>query len=402
MEMYIARQPILNTHKRLFAYELLYRGGGTANLDNTNGNRATTSVLTGAFLLKGMSAISGLRPCFINFTRDLLLRNLPASFPANLLVVEVLEDVPPTPEILTICKKLKEAGYRLALDDFVYHRSLEPLLALADIVKIDLRLTPLGGLLPTLRHLADHKLKLLAEKVETHQEFEQTAKLGFTYFQGYFFSKPENLRIREIASTKINLVQLLAEASGKSTKVKRLQTIIERDLGLAYKLLRYVNSSYFYRLSKVESVGQAIAYLGEKEMRRFLLLALIAAICQEKPEELVRLAMVRAKTGEGLALAGSMAAKSDEIFLFCLLSLLDAMLDTSMAHICEKISLSDNLKNGLLHKTGPYAPYLRVIIAQEVDDQPTCLAALETLGLTVDDLRQSYLQALAFVDMVHI
>lgn len=402
MEIIIARQPILNAHKRLFAYELLYRGSQTSNLDNTNGSRATSSVLTGAFLTEGLSAISGLRPCFVNFTRDLLLRNLPASFPANLLVVEVLEDIPPTPEILAVCKKFKEAGYRLALDDFVYHRSLEPLLALADIVKIDLRLTPLGGLLPTLRHLADHKLKLLAEKVETHQEFDQAQKLGFTYFQGYFFSKPENLRIHEIVSTKLNLVQLLAEASSKSTTVKRLQAIIERDLGLAYKLLRYVNSSYFYRLSKVESVGQAIAYLGEKEMRRFLLLVLIAAICEEKPEELVRLAMVRAKTGEGLALAGKMAAKSEEIFLFCLLSLLDAMLDTSMARICEKLSLGDHLKNGLLHQAGPYAPYLRAIISQEIGDQPACLAALQEIDVSSEDLQQSYLQALAFVEQVHI
>lgn len=402
MEIFIARQPIFNAHKRLFAYELLYRGTRISSLDNTNGNRATASVLTSAFLTEGLSTISGLRPCFINFTRDLLLRNLPASFPANLLVVEVLEDVPPTAEILAVCRKLKEGGYRLALDDFVYHRALEPLLALADIVKIDLRLTPLGSLVPTLRHLSNHSLKLLAEKVETYQEFEQAAKLGFTYFQGYFFCKPEHLKIREIASTKLNLVQLLAEASSTSTTVKRLQTIIERDLGLAYKLLRYTNSSYFYRLSKVESVGQAIAYLGEREMRRFLLLVLISEICSEKPEELVRLAMVRAKTGEGLALAGSLAAKSDEIFLFCLLSLLDAMLDSSMAHICERLSLSDHIKNGLIHGAGPYAPYLRAIIAHEIDDLAARLAAVEAIGLTCEDLQQSYLQALSFVEQVHI
>jgi c-di-GMP-related signal transduction protein len=402
MEIFIARQPILNAHKRLFAYELLYRGTRLSNLDNTNGNRATASVLTSAFLTEGLSIISGLRPCFINFTRDLLLRNLPASFPANLLVVEILEDVPPTPEILAVCKKLKEGGYRLALDDFIYHRALEPLLALADIVKIDLRLTPLDSLLPTLRHLSNHNLKLLAEKVETYREFEQASKLGFTYFQGYFFSKPEHLKIREIASTKINLVQLLAEASSTTTTVKRLQTIIERDLGIAYKLLRYVNSSYFYRLSKVESVGQAIAYLGEREMRRFLLLVLISEICSDKPEELVRLAMVRAKTGEGLALAGNMAAKSDEIFLFGLLSLLDAMLDSSMAHICERLSLSDHLKNGLIHGAGPYAPFLRVIIAHEIGDEAACRTALDSIGVSPEDLQQCYLQALTFVEQVHI
>lgn len=398
MEIFIARQPIFNQHKRLYAYELLYRGTKTSNLDNTSGNRATTSVLTSAFLTEGLATISGLRPCFINFPRDLLLRNLPASFPKNLLVVEVLEDVPPTAEILAVCRKLKEDGYQIALDDFVYHRSLEPLIAIADIIKIDLRLTPLDGLFPTLRRLADYDLKLLAEKVETYEEFDQATKLGFTLFQGYFFSRPEHIRIQEIASTKIVLVQLLAEASAKKTTVRRLQEIIERDVGLTYKLLRYVNSSYFYRLSKVESVGQAIAYLGEREMRRYLLLVLISEICSEKPEELVRLAIVRAKTAEALALAGSLAAKSDDIFLFCLLSLLDAMLDSSMARICERLSLGDHIKNGLLHGAGPYAPFLRAIIAHEIHDRQGCLTALESIGATLDSLQNSYVEALAFVE----
>jgi EAL and modified HD-GYP domain-containing signal transduction protein len=149
-------------------------------------------------------------------------------------------------------------------------------------------------------------------------------------------------------------------------------------------------------------VGQAIAYLGEREMRRFLLLVLISEICSEKPEELVRLAMVRAKTGEGLALAGSQAARSDEIFLFGLLSLLDAMLDSSMAHICERLSLSDHIKNGLIHRAGPYAPYLRVMIAHEIGDEAACLAALDSIGVSPEDLQQSYLQALTFVEQVYI
>jgi EAL and modified HD-GYP domain-containing signal transduction protein len=135
MDFFIARQPILNTHKKLFAYELLYRGTKTSHLSNTSGNKATTSVLSSVFLTEGIEKISGLRPCFINFTRDLLLQNLPASFPKTQVVVEVLEDVPPTPEIVAICRKLRDDGYTIALDDFVYDPSLEPLIAIADIIK---------------------------------------------------------------------------------------------------------------------------------------------------------------------------------------------------------------------------------------------------------------------------
>ena len=400
MDIFIARQPILNVHKRLFGYELLYRGTKTSTLASASGNKATTSVLSSAFLTEGIDKISGSRPCFINFTRELLLQNLPFSFPKTLIVVEVLEDVPPTPDVVEICRKLRSEGYTIALDDFIYDSSLDPLINVADIIKFDLRLSSLDTIQKTLHKLSRYKLKYLAEKVENHEEFIQTCKLGFSYFQGYFFCKPERIKIKEVDSAKINLVNLLAEVNRKTTSRKKLEKIIQGDVGLAYKLLRFINSSYFYRLTKIQSVAHAITYLGSREIQRFIIMVLISELATDKPEELVRMAVVWAKMGELLARETLLEDKEDEVFLLGLFSLLDAMLDTTMDSICDRLSLGDHLKNALLHQTGPYSPYLQLVVSYEKRDKPGCLAALQEAGIGPEKLHQMYMDAISFAESV--
>ncbi len=400
MDIFIARQPILNAHKKLFAYELLYRGTKTSTLATASGNKATTSVLSSAFLTEGIDKISGSRPCFINFTRELLLQNLPFSFPKTLIVVEVLEDVPPTPDVVAVCRKLRGDGYTIALDDFIYDSSLDPLINVADIIKFDIRLSSLDTIQKTLHKLSRYNLKYLAEKVESHEEFVQMSKLGFSYFQGYFFCRPEKIKIKEVDSAKINLVNLLAEVNRKTTSVKKLEKIIQGDVGLSYKLLRFINSSYFYRVNKIESVANAITYLGSREIQRFIILVLISELATDKPAELVRLAVVRAKMGELIARETVLKDKEDEIFLLGLFSLLDAMLDTGMDFICDHLSLGDHLKNALINQTGPYSPYLQLIISYEKRDEPGCLAAMKEIGLGLEKLHQMYMDAISFAESV--
>lgn len=400
MDLFIARQPIFTAHRRLYGYELLYRGTNTSTLSNTSGDKATTSVLSSAFLTEGIEKISGSRPCFINFTRDLLLQNIPASFPKKLIVVEILENVLPTPDILDICKKLRNDGYTIALDDFVYDPSLEPLLGIADIVKFDFLLTPIDTLHKTLYKLSRHKLKYLAEKVESYDEFVQAGKLGFAYFQGYFFCRPEKIRIREIDSSKISLVRLLAEVNQKTTTLRKIAEIVSRDVALAYKLLRYINSSYFYRLKRIDSVAHAITYLGENELRRFIILVLISQLASDKPGELVRLAVVRGKMAELLTLNSPLRDRADEIFLLGLFSLLEAMLDTTTDYICTQVSLSDNIKDALVSGSGPYAPFLDTVISYEKRDKTACLAAVRKTGVPAAKLAEMYMEAIDFTQSV--
>ena len=397
MEQFIARQPILNINKRLYGYELLYRGTPGKMLGQVSGEQATASLLSSAFLTGDIDVISNNRLCFINFTQELLENDLPLSFPKNKIVVEILEDVEPTPEIVSICSKLKEKGYTLALDDFVYDRKYEPLLELATIVKIDIRLTPLNTLVRTLNLLKHHRIKLLAEKVETEKEFVLANRMGFSYFQGYFFCKPEGIRIKEISAIKLNLIRLLAEITKKEIALERLREIILSDVAITYKLLRFLNSAYFYLLQKVTTVKHGVALLGEKELRSFCLVIIVSELATDKPDELVRLALVRAKFCE---LLGEQTALSEiecaNLFLIGLFSLLDGMLGCSMSEILENLPINVVVKETLQGGENRYLVFLRLSEALEKNNLTACKRYQDDLVLTDDQTRACYFEAVKY------
>jgi EAL and modified HD-GYP domain-containing signal transduction protein len=398
MDFYIARQPIFNVHKKLYAYELLYRGYTHFSLAEVSGNKATTSLLSSVFLTEGVGVISGTRPCFVNFTEELLLKKIAYSFPTSRIVIEILENVKPTEEVVEAIRNLKSGGYTIALDDFVFHEKLEPFVALADIIKIDIRLTPLTTIVKTLRYLAGYKVKLLAEKVETLEEFEKANKLGFHYYQGYFFSKPEKILVKELASTKISLFSLLAEVNRKSTTLERLHHIISQDLAISYKLLRFINSAYFYRLEKVKSVKHAIAYLGEKELRRFIVLVIVSEFAMEKPTELVRLSLVRAKFCELLADRSILAGYAQEVFLVGMFSFMDTMLDMEMKVVMDRLPLTDAVKDALVDRSGKLSPFLQAIIAYERKQYTLFLEQIDELHIDRADISSLYLDAVKYAN----
>lgn len=398
METIIARQPILNNNKRLFAYELLYRGTKTLSLDNIGGERATTSLLTSAFLTEGLEKISNNKPCFINFTEELLTGNIVENFPKTKIIIEILEDVTPTPEVIAACKHLKQQGYILALDDFVFDRKFYPLIELADIIKFDLQLTPIDTIHKALHYLSHYDIELLAEKVETHDEFIKAMKLGFTYFQGYFFAKPEVMRIKELATSQVHLLSLVVEINRKDISTAKLTQIITADVSLSYKLLRYINSAYFYLIKQVESITHAITYLGEDEIRRFVTLVAISELASNKPPELIKLATVRARFCEQLGLHSGWMTNPDELFLLGLFSLLDAMLDSPMEKITERLPITEEVKQALTSQSGPLSSFLTAIIAYEKGQQETYIKALKHLEVDTKDMHMLYLDAVAYAD----
>lgn len=398
MDMYIARQPIFTVHKKLFAYELLYRGAEDASLTQVSGNRATMSLLSSSFLTEGIDTIADGKPCFINFTQDLLLKKIPLSFPKSQIVIEILENVTPTKEVILACRKFVKEGYVLALDDFIYERSWDPLIELAQIIKIDVRLTPLTTIHKTLHKISRYPVKLLAEKVENLDEFEKANKLGFHYFQGYFFNKPEKIHIKELAASKLNLLNLMAEVTKKSTTMEKLHKIISVDIAISYKLLRFLNSAYFYRLQKVKTVRHAIAYLGEKELRRFILLAIVSELATNKPSELVRLSLVRAKFCELLALSSRHNQMADEIFLMGLFSFIDTMLDTKMVNIMSKLPLQDRVKEALAQGTGPCALFLDAVISYERRQRERFIATAQKLDVNTAKIPEMYMTAIKYAN----
>jgi EAL and modified HD-GYP domain-containing signal transduction protein len=400
MHVHIARQPVFDIHKKLFAYELLFRQTQGLGLDELSGDRATTSLLSTAFLTEGLEKIAGNKPCFINFTENLLLQEIAPSFPKNKIIIEILEDVPPTPEVLTACRALAQQGYILALDDFAYQKSLLPLVELANIIKVDYRNSTEQDIERMLHRLARFNLKYLAEKVETYEEFEHARKLGFHYVQGYFFARPESLHITEIASNKMSLLNLLAEINRPQTTVENLKKIIATDLGLTYKLLRYINSAFYSLLKEVDSIRQAIVYLGIREIRRFVTLVIISELAADKPIDLVRLSVVRARWCELLAENSQRPQDTTEMFLLGLFSLIDAILDRPMVQLLGMLPISDAMKEALLKDQGPLAPFLRAILAYEQGQAKECLRALRLIKVDPAKVYDFYLDAVKFAEIV--
>ncbi len=397
MEVYLARQPIFNRHKELYAYELLFRSSMSNGFPGIDGDQATSRILSSSFFTTGISKVSAGKPCFINFTQELLLQGIPAMLPKERVVVEVLEDVSPTPEVVAACRELAVQGYTIALDDFVFAHDLLPLIELAHIIKFDFRLTPpeeLQGVLSSL----PKRIKLLAEKIETYEEFGVARDLGFSYFQGYFFSRPEVMRHKDIAASKLNLFNLLMAINRQDIDFKQIERMISPDVSLAYKLLRYINSAFYAPVAQIKSVHQAIVYLGAKGTRQFVSLVATSALAADKPGELIRTSIVRARLCELLADCTPGRVDSADLFLLGLFSLLDAMLDAPMGQLLEALSVAEEIKAALTRDQGPYAAYLRAAVAYEQGQWLDCAQGLEALGIGQHEMINAYFDALTWAE----
>ena len=333
MEVFVARQPILDGNKQTFGYELLFRDGMSNIFPDVDGDVATTKVLASSFLSIGIENLTGGKVAFVNFSEELLVRMVPLMFPREKLMVEVLEDVEPGESVVTACRKLTGKGYRLALDDFSYKPDLEPLIGLAMMIKVDFMATPIEEIKALVDRMQGRNVTLLAEKVETHEDFQQAQAMGFQYFQGYFFNKPEIIAGRDIHPSRIALLRIIAEANRKDFSFKKLEKLIAQDVSTAYKLLRYINSSYFQRVQEISSIKQAIIFLGETEVRQFISLIGMAGLAADKPNELIRVSIIRARLCQLLGKASALDVDESELFTLGLFSLIDAIMDDDIGEI---------------------------------------------------------------------
>lgn len=295
MDVYVARQPIFDRKKNIAAYELLFRDSMSNAFPDIDGDVATSKLLTRSFFNIDLDQLTGGKKAFINFTEDLLLKQVPTMFPPEEVVVEVLEDVTPGDAVVRACEQIMQQGYILALDDFIYRDDLTELIALANIIKIDFMLTPQEEVGDMLARLSQHEVEFLAEKIETHEEYQAAREMGFKYFQGYFFSKPEILKSTDIAPSHISLLQLIAELNREDCSMEKLEEMVNIDISISYKLLRYINSAYFRRVQEITSIRQALVLLGENGIRQFVMLVTAAELAADKPNELIKASIIRAK-----------------------------------------------------------------------------------------------------------
>jgi c-di-GMP-related signal transduction protein len=399
MDVFVARQPIFDTQKRLYAYEFLFRDSMSNVFPDIDGDTATSRLLANSFFTIGIDQISGGKKFFINFTQDLLVKRLPVLFPKTDLVVEILEDVQPEPDLLAACRHIAAQGYVIALDDFLFKPELKPLIELAQIIKIDLRETPLPTAEKLIQALGGgRRLTFLAEKIETHEEFEQAGEMGFELFQGYFFSKPEIVRGKDIKPAKITLLQLIQESRRPDGSLDDLDRLINRDVSLSYKLLRYINSAYFRRMVEITSIRHAITLLGERELRQFISLVATAELARDKPQELIRSTIVRARFCELIGEQSQGRADPSELFLLGLFSQIDAMLDAEMDAVMENLPLSERMKDALVGGTGELAGYLGLVAAYASGNWDACTQFIKTVGCDSEMLPDLYLEAVGWAE----
>ena len=398
MYFYAARQPILDRDKNLFAYELLFRDGLENVFPDIDGDEATSRMIAGSQFNFGLDDFLGDKLGFINFTLDTLIKKYPSMLPKEQVVVEILETVLPGKRLLAECQALKEQGYLIALDDYIHQAVWRHFYPYIDIIKIDFRNTSNDTIQEVLKATAPFpNIKLLAEKVETIEEFQLAMGMGFSYFQGYFFSKPEMLQSKALSPAQMTLAELLYETSKAEMDLAQITSIFERDVNLSYKLLRYSNSAVFKRRSEIETIKQALVVLGQVELKKFLSVLFTAQVSSEKPAELMRLAMTRAKFAEGIA---SIHRKTDiaKAFLTGMMSLMDAILDEPMTSVMSKLPLSKDIKDALVENEGLLAEYLGLVKCYEQAMWQASNVAIDKLGIDGKLLPDAYHEAVQWAN----
>lgn len=365
-QLFVARQPIFRPDKTIYGYEILFRSGFSNYFDpSVDQDYASGRSLSDVYMNFGIDVLTGQGRAFINFTRSHLVGEVPMIFPKDHLVVEVLENVEPTPELVHAVRKLKDRGYTIALDDFVYHGNLDQLIEMADIIKVDFIVTKAGARAEVVKRLKRKGLTFLAEKVETNEEFLEAGEMGYTLFQGYFFSKPQILEGKEVPGFKLNYLEIIKELNREETDFKKLENLVRRDLGLSYKFLRFINSAHFGFTSEITSIAQALMILGTRGIRTWLNLVALTALADDKPKELVFMALTRALFLEKLCEETDFPGESGNLFIVGLFSVIDAILDRPMEAIVATLPLPEEVRDALTGKPGRFGALAVLMRAYE-------------------------------------
>ncbi len=392
-DVYIGRQPIYQNDMKVFAYELLFRAADTQNAAVfADADLATSQVLVNSIVEIGLDQIVGDRPAFFNMTRNYLLSESPLPFSGGRIVLEVLEDIEIDQELLDAVKRLSDRGYRIALDDFIFQESLRSLVDVADIVKIDITQLTREELKKHVVELRKQSVKLLAERVETQEEYDFCKVLGFDLYQGYFFCKPRVIKGQRIASNKLAILRLLMNLNNAEVDFEELENEISQDVSLSYRLLRTINSAFFALPRKVESIHQAVAYIGLQRTRDLAILLTLSDF-NDKPNEVLKTALIRAKFCEKMG--GLVKIPNTELFFTVgLFSTLDALMDAPLETVLKGLPLSEDIVDALLYREGRPGEVLSRVMAYERGDWGNVSLDL----LTPDQIRSAYLESLHWAD----
>ncbi len=374
-ERYIARQPIFDSHMKLYGYELLFRG--EAKNTYTHSKNATTTLIVDATMLFDLRELTGSAKAFINLDRSALLNGAALLLPPNHTVIEILASVEPTPEIVAACHELCDKGYTLALDDFVEHAKWIALLSLVKFLKVDFGISQAEEREAIALRYHGKGLHLLATKIETQASMRDAERLGYSFFQGYFFCKPNMVEAREIPPNKIMYLRLLEALTASEMSHDAVETLIKQDPSLVYRLLRYLNSPLLGLRAEIHSIRDAINLLGEQGFRRWATILAVAAMATGKPPELIRTALTRAYFCEEIAEPLGMSGDSSDLFLMGLLSVTDALLDQPMHQVLARLPVSQDVCSALSHENSRFSDIYKLVLSYEHGDWDKVSSALD-------------------------
>jgi EAL and modified HD-GYP domain-containing signal transduction protein len=357
--VFIARQPIFDRELIVTGYELLFRGANQNVAVISDHDEATSTVVINAFTEIGLDNVVGERRAWLNVSRDFLLGGYARALPRARVVLELLEDQQIDDALIESIEDHRAHGYEIALDDFGANDELLAALPHVDIVKVDLLGRDPAEVAEDYERLSAHGVKLVAEKVETRDEYECYLEMGFDLFQGYFFCKPERMEAASVAPNRLTMLQVVAALQNPKIEIRELETLVTRDVALSYRLLRYINSAFFGMRREVDSISRALMLLGTANVKRWATLSIFAS-AEEKPRELIETALVRARFCE---LAGD--GNKDQLFTLGLFSVVDALMDAPMETVLTSMPFPDEMRDALISHTGPKGELLATALSFE-------------------------------------
>ena len=400
MKTFTARQPIFDRRKRVVAYELLFRedyqNRFPAHIPDI---QATSKLLLNAFFDTNISKITNEKPALVNFPTRILKDKFAELLPTKDIFIEILETVEPDEELFAIMRRMFHKGYRFALDDFEYTPEWERFLPFVRLIKFDIMKTPLEEIEHLIPKLKKMKIKVLAEKVETNEEFLEAKEMGFDFFQGFFFAKPEMIIETSIPPSQTVLMELYRECVKEEIDFDKVKKYVEIDVSISYKLLRYVNNSGLFKHKKeITSIKEAVVYIGQDLMRRFVFLIVTAELSVKKPFELMKKALERAHFCEALAKNSALCQYADRAFLIGLFSVLDAILDRKMSTIVEDLPLEEEIKRALVDKIGLYSAFIKIALSYDHGEWDKVKLLTKQLGITEEKTTELYVQSIEWSD----
>ncbi|EKQ58055.1 MULTISPECIES: HDOD domain-containing protein [unclassified Clostridium] len=401
MDIFVARQPIFNCDNKVVAYELLFRNGQNNFYDNIDGNKATLNVIANSFYAFDFKSITSNKKGFINFTEDLIKNEVATILPSDDVVIEILENVEPTDEIINACKKLKEKGFILALDDFVFDKKYISLIKIADIIKVDFMITK-GYERKKIFELrkVNEKIEFLAEKVESEAEYNEALKLGYTYFQGYYFSRPVVLSTKKIPTNKDTALNIFKTINKEEFDFNELEALIMKDVGLSYKLIKLINSSAYSLRNKVNSIKFALTLLGKKEVIKWLNIVLLNDLKGDNTDELVKISLQRAKLCEFICSMSKYREKRYSAYMVGLFSVIDAILNCPIDVIIKELCISDEIKEGLIDENSPLNKILKLAIDYEKGRWENIMTCAKEMEVDQKKLAGAYMEFIKWTDDV--